>query len=129
VWENQGEGEGRRSIILSVLDSGEVFRWLALKCGGGSGVEERSSDGNKREASGSVSNLDGTLYVLPGEDGGIENAGGGLKCHLGGWYLGGCLGIAGRHLSVVAGIGIGGHVLRIMVTGSRGEVERANVFL
>src|SRR5882672_10751284 len=109
---NQGEGEGRWSIILSVLDSSEVGRWLALKQGDGVGVDERSSDGNKREARGSVSNLDGTGAARPCEDCGVDDRGGvleggfGRKCRLGALYLGRGVSVVEWHLLSVDGIGI-----------------------
>src|SRR5712671_467509 len=112
---NRGEGEGQWSIILSVLDSSEIGHWLALKRGDGVGVDECSSDGNKRETRGSVSNLDGTHAACPCEDCGVDDhrgvldGGDGRKCHLGALYLGGGVTVVGWHLLSVEGTGIVGH--------------------
>src|SRR5712675_25598 len=109
---NRREGKGRWSIILSVLDSGEIGRWLVLKRGDGVGVDERSSDGNKRETRGSVSNLDGTHAARPCEDCGVDDRRGvleggfGRKCRLGALYLGGGVIVVNWHLLSVDGIGI-----------------------
>src|SRR5882757_1173946 len=85
----RGVGEGRRSIILSVLVGG-ISRF-GLR--GGGCVDKRSSDWNKRERRGSVSSLDGSLDVCAGKDCDVEGYGGrlsegaGRKCLLGARYL------------------------------------------
>src|SRR5712675_402633 len=76
-WD-RGEGEGRRSMILSVLVSDGGASRFGLR--GGCVLGKRPSDWNKRERSGSVSNLDG---------GGVA--------------------AIGVHLLSVDGIGIAGH--------------------
>src|SRR5712671_205300 len=120
---NRGEGEGQWSIILSVLDSGKIGHWLALKRGDSVGVDERSSDGNKRETRGSVSNLDGTHAACPCKDCSVDDRGGVLdggdrrKCRLGALYLGSGVIAVGWHLLSVDGIGIVGHGSIIILTG------------
>src|SRR5712672_1411720 len=124
---DRGEGEGRRSIILSVLVGG-VSRF-GLR--GGGIVGERPSDWNKRDISGSVSNLDRIRGACAGKDGGVDDCGGclrggaGRKCRLGARYLGGGATAAGVHLSSVDGTGIVGHVSMIMVIGG-GEMKGAD---
>src|SRR5712675_123668 len=84
--EDWGEGEGRRSIILSVLVSGRGTSRFGLRGDGITG--ERPSDWNKRERSGSISNLDGGCVGHACKDGGIDDCVGGLigdagwKCRL-----------------------------------------------
>src|SRR5712675_1475215 len=69
-WD-RGEGEGRRSMILSVLVSdGEVNRF-GLR--GGCVLGKRPSDWNKRERSGSVSNLDGGCVGCTCKNGGVDD--------------------------------------------------------
>src|SRR5712672_686033 len=112
LWGNRGEGEGRRSIILSVLVSGGGNRF-GLRGVGITG--ECPSDWNKRERSGSVSNLDRGCVGRSCEDGGVDDCVGGLsggagrKCRLGARYLGGGVTVVGVHLLSVNGIGIAGH--------------------
>src|SRR5712671_1205421 len=112
LWGTQGEGEGRRSMILSVLVSGGG-NWLGLRGVGITG--ERPSDWNKRERSGSISSLDGGCVGCPCEDGDVDDCVGGLsggagrKCRLGARYLGGGVTDVGVPLLSVDGIGIAGH--------------------
>src|SRR5712671_3261738 len=116
-WGFRGEGEGRRSIILSVLVG--VVNRFGLR--GGGCIGERPSDWNKREMRGSVSNLDGTRCSCAGEDGSVDDCGGclnggaGRKCLLGARYLGGGGTVAGEHLLRVDGTGILGHGSMIIV--------------
>src|SRR5712675_1039795 len=126
-WD-RGEGEGRRSMILSVLVSDRGASWFGLR---GSCVAcERPSDWNKRERSGSVSNLDGGCVGRACEDGGVDDCVGGLigdagrKCCLGARYFGGGVTTVGEHLSV-DGIGIAGHWSMIMLTDG-GEMDGAD---
>src|SRR5712672_1620679 len=74
-WD-RGEGEGRRSMILSVLVSGGGDNRFGLR--GGCVLDKRPSDWNKRERSGSVSNLDGGGVGRTCEYGGIDDCVGGL---------------------------------------------------
>src|SRR5712671_1675295 len=128
LWGNRGEGKGRRSMILSVLVSGGGNRF-GLRGVGITG--ERPSDWNKRERSGSVSNLDGGCMGRACEDGGVDDCVGGLsggagrKCRLGAWYFGGGVTAVGVHLLSVDGTGISGHLSIIMVTGG-GEANGAD---
>src|SRR5712671_3959154 len=128
LWGNRGEGEGRRSIILSILASGGGNRF-GLRGVGITG--ERPSDWNKRERSGSISNLDGGRMGCACEDGGVDDCIGGLsggagrKCRLGAWYLGGGVTAVGVHLLSVDGTGISGHLSIIMVVGG-GEANGAD---
>src|SRR5712675_1474672 len=108
-----GEGEGRRSMILSVLVRDRGTSWFGLR--GGCVAGERPSDWNKRERSGSVSNLDGGCVGRTCENGGVDDCVGGLigdageKCRLGARYFGGGVTAIGEHLLGVDGIGIAGH--------------------
>src|SRR5712671_4371197 len=108
-----GEGEGRRSMILSVLVSDGGASRFGLR--GGCVLGKCPSDWNKRERSGSVSNLDGGCVGCTRENGGVDDCVGGLigdtgwKCRLGARYFGGGVTIAGAHLLSVVGIGIAGH--------------------
>src|SRR5712671_5413162 len=74
-WD-RGEGEGRRSMILSVLVSGGGASRFGLR--GGRVLGKCPSDWNKRERSGSVSSLDGGCVGRTCEDGGIDDCVGGL---------------------------------------------------
>src|SRR5712672_4742233 len=119
-------------MILSVLvNDGEVSRF-GLRCDGITG--ERPSDWNKRERSGSISNLDGGCVGHACKDGGIDGCIGGLireagrKCRLGALYLGGGVTAVGVHLLSVDGIGIVGHGSIIMVV-SGGEANGADDFV
>src|SRR5712671_2631906 len=109
-WD-RGEGEGRRSMILSVLDGWSSRFGLR----GGCILDERPSDWNKRERSGSVSNLDGGCVGCSCKNGGVADCVGGLigdagwKCRLGARYFGGGVTAIGEHLLSVDGIGIAGH--------------------
>src|SRR5712672_2577865 len=111
-WD-RGEGEGRRSMILSVLVSGGGASRFGLR--GGCVLGKCPSDWNKRERSGSVSNLDGGGVGRTCEDGGVDDCVGGLigdagcKCRLGARYFGGGVTAIGGHLLSVNGIGIAGH--------------------
>src|SRR5712675_115078 len=111
-WD-RGEGEGRRSMILSVLVSDGGANRFGLR--GGCVPGERPSDWNKRERSGSVSNLDGGCVGCACENGGVDDCVGGRigdvgwKCRLGAWYFGGGVTAIGEHLLGVDGIGIAGH--------------------
>src|SRR5712675_1406174 len=69
-WD-RGEGEGRRSMILSVLVSDGGANRFGLR--GGCILDERPSDWNKRERSGSVSNLDGGGVGCACENGGVDD--------------------------------------------------------
>src|SRR5712671_4446101 len=126
---DRGEGEGRRSMILSVLVSGGGASLFGLR--GGCVPGECPSDWNKRERSGSVSNLDGGCMGRACENGGINDCVGGLsrgagrKCRLGARYLGGGVTVVGVHLLSVDGTGISGHVSMIMVIGG-GEANGAD---
>src|SRR5712671_640372 len=128
LWGNRGEGEGRRSIILSVLVSGGGSRF-GLR--GVSITGERPSDWNKRERSGSISNLDEGCMGRACEDGGVNDCVGGLsggagrKCRLGARYFGGGVTAVGVHLLSVDGTGIVGHRLMIMLV-NRGEMDGAD---
>src|SRR5882757_8454147 len=114
-------------MILSVLDGG-ISRF-GLR--GGCILGERPSDWNKRERSGSVSNLDGGCVGRACENGGVDDCVGGLigdvgwKCRLGARYLGGGVTAVGGHLLSVDGTGIAGHWSMIMLT-SGGEVDGAD---
>src|SRR5712671_7043961 len=66
-----GEGEGRRSMILSVLVSGGGANRFGLR--GGCVLGKCPSDWNKRERSGSVSNLDGGCVGRTCENGGVDD--------------------------------------------------------
>src|SRR5712671_69309 len=96
-------------MILSVLVNDGGISRFGLS-GGITG--ECPSDWNKREMSGSVSNLDGVRVVRASKDGNIDdcvgglNGGAGRKCRLGGRYLGGGTTAVGVHLSSVDVIGI-----------------------
>src|SRR5712675_3088011 len=85
-WD-RGEGEGRRSMILSVLVSDGGVSRFGLR--GGCVLGKRPSDWNKRERSGSVSNLNGGGVGRACENGGVADTVGGLigdageKCRLG----------------------------------------------
>src|SRR5712675_26187 len=111
-WD-RGEGEGRRSMILSVLVSDGGASRFGLR--GGCVLGECPSDWNKRERSGSVSNLDGGCVGRACENGGVDDCVGGLigdvgwKCRLGARYFGGGVTAIGEHLLGVDGIGIAGH--------------------
>src|SRR5712675_3378809 len=74
-WD-RGEGEGRRSMILSVLVSGGGANRFGLR--GGRVLDKCPSDWSKRERSGSVSNMDGGGVGRTCEDGGIDDCIGGL---------------------------------------------------
>src|SRR5712671_4858813 len=76
VREDRGEGEGQRSMILSVLVNDGGANWFGLR--GDDITGERPSDWNKRERSGSVSNLDGSCRGRTCEDGGVDDCIGGL---------------------------------------------------
>src|SRR5712672_170054 len=110
-WD-RGEGEGRRSMILSVLVNDGGANRFGLK--GGCVLGECPSDWNKRERSGSVSSLDGGCVGRTCENGGIDDCIGGLigdtgwKCRLGARYFGGGVIAVGEHLLSVDGIGIAG---------------------
>jgi len=115
-------------MILSVLViNGGVSRF-GLR-GGITG--ERPSDWNKRERSGSVSNLDRVRVGRACKDGGVDDCVGGRtggvgwKCCLGAQYLGGGVTAIGIHLLSVNGTGIAGHVSMIIVA-SGGEVDGAD---
>jgi len=131
-WGNRGEGEGRQSIILSVLVSVGGANRFGLR--GGGRIGEHPSDWNKRDISGSVSNLDGIRRAGAGKDGGVDDCVGCLsggarrKCRLGARYLGGGATAVGVHLSRVDGTGIVGHVSMIMVV-RRGELDRVDDFV
>src|SRR5712672_4638375 len=111
-WD-RGEGEGRRSMILSVLVSDGGASRFGLR--GGRVPGECPSDWNKRERSGSVSNLDGGCVGRTCENGGVDDCVGGLigdagwKCRLGARYFGGGVTAFGVNLLSVNGIGIAGH--------------------
>src|SRR5712672_3007299 len=111
-WD-RGEGEGRRSMILSVLVSDGGASWFGLR--GGRIPGECPSNWDKRERSGSVSNLDGGCVGRACENGGVDDCVGGLigvagrKCLLGARYFGGGVTAIGQHLLSVDGIGIVGH--------------------
>src|SRR5712672_481911 len=100
-WD-RGEGEGRRSMILSVLVSDGGANRFGLR--GGCILGKCPSDRNKRERSGSVSNLDGGCVGRTCENGGIDDCIGGLigdtgwKCRLGARYFGGGVIAVGEHL-------------------------------
>jgi len=100
-------------MILSVLVRGGGTCRFGLR--GGGTIGECPSDWNKRDISGSVSNLDGTRAACPCEDCGIDSCGGALvggagrKCRLGARYLGGGVTAVGVHLLSVEGISIVGH--------------------
>src|SRR5712672_3505119 len=114
-------------MILSVLVNGGGASRFGLS-GGITG--ERPSDWNKRERSGSVSNLDGVRVGRACKDGSVDDCVGGRiggvgwKCRLGAWYLGGGVTAVGVHLLSVDGIGIFRHGSMIMVV-SRGEADGA----
>src|SRR5712671_2292802 len=57
LWGDQGKGEGRRSMILSVLVSSGGINQFGLR--GVGAIGERPPDWDKRERSGSVSNRNG----------------------------------------------------------------------
>src|SRR5712671_3879373 len=130
-WD-RGEGEGRRSMILSVLVSDGGASQFGLR--GGHVLGECPSDWNKRERSGSVSSLDGGCVGSACEDGGVEDCVGGLigdagwKCRLGARYFGGGVTAIGEHLLSVDGIGITGHLSIIMLV-SGGEANGADDFV
>src|SRR5712672_1649863 len=111
-WD-RGEGEGRRSMILSVLVSDGGANRFGLR--GGCVLGKCPSDWNKRERSGSVSSLDGGCVGRTCENGGVDDCIGGLigdtgwKCRLGARYFGGGVTAVGWHLLSVDGIGIAGH--------------------
>src|SRR5712675_1281967 len=127
-WD-RGEGEGRRSMILSVLVSDGGASRFGLR--GGCVLDERPSDWNKRERSGSVSSLGGGCVGRACENGGIDDWVGGLtgdagmKCRLGARYFGGGVTAFGPHLLSVDGIGIAGHRSKVMLF-SGGEVDGAD---
>src|SRR5712672_1315471 len=111
-WD-RGEGEGQRSMILSVLfNDGGVSRF-GLR--GSCVLGKCPSDWDKRERSGSISNLDGGCVGRTCENGGVDDRVGGLigdigwKCRLGARYFGGGVTVMGGHLLGVDGIGIAGH--------------------
>src|SRR5712671_3242280 len=118
-------------MILSVLVSGGGS-WFGLR--GVGIVGERPSDWNKRERSGSVSNLGGGCAGRACEDGSVDDCIGGLsggagrKCLLGARYLGGGVTAVGMPLLSVDGIGIFGHWSMIMVV-VRGETNGADNFV
>src|SRR5712671_949933 len=124
-WD-RGEGEGRRSMILSILVSDGGVSRFGLR--GGCILGERPSDWNKRERSGSVSSLGGGCVGRSCENGGIGDCVGGLigdtgwKCRLGARYFGGGVIAVGEHLLSVDGISIAGHWSMIMLT-SGGEMD------
>src|SRR5712675_3361890 len=99
-WD-RGEGEGRRSMILSVLVSGGGTSRFGLR--GVRVIGERPSDWNKRERSGSVSSLDRGCAGCTCEDSSVDCCIGGLiggvgaKCRLGARYLGGGVTVVGVH--------------------------------
>src|SRR5712675_959417 len=66
-----GEGEGRRSMILSVLVSDGGVSRFGLR--GGCVLGKSPSDWNKRERSGSVSNLNGGCVGRTCGNGGIDD--------------------------------------------------------
>src|SRR5712672_4509990 len=68
-WD-RGEGEGRRSMILSVLVSDGGDNRFGLR--GGCILGKRPSDWNKRERSGSVSNLGAACVGRTCENDGID---------------------------------------------------------
>src|SRR5712672_2911649 len=111
-WD-RGEGEGRRSMILSILVSDGGANRFGLR--GGCVLGKCPSDWNKRERSGSVSDLDGGCVGRTCENGGVDDCVGGLmgdagwKCRLGARYFGGGVTAVGGHLLSVDGIGIAGH--------------------
>src|SRR5712675_59838 len=127
--EDRGEGEGRQSMILSILVNGGGASRFGLR--GDSITGERPSDWNKRERSGSVSSLDGGCVGHACKDGGIDDCvsgligGAGRKCRLGALYLGGGVTAVGVHLLSVEGIGIVGHGSMIIVV-SGGEANGAD---
>src|SRR5712672_1182216 len=127
-WD-RGEGEGRRSMILSVLVSDGGASRFGLR--GGRVPGECPSDWNKRERSGSVSSLDGGHVGRTCENGGVDDCVGGLigdvgeKCRLGARYFGGGVTVVGGHLLSVDGTGIAGHRSVIMLV-SGGEVNGAD---
>src|SRR5712672_4297377 len=100
-------------MILSVLvsDGGASRFGLRGRCVPG----KRPSNWNKRERSGSVSNLDGGCVGRACEDSSVDDCVGGLigdvgeKCRLGAWYFGGGVTVTGEHLLSVDGTGIAGH--------------------
>src|SRR5882672_10760642 len=69
-WD-RGEGEGRRSMILSVLVSDGGINRFGLR--GGCALGKRPSDWNKRERSGSTSDLGGGCVGCTCENGGIDD--------------------------------------------------------
>ena len=111
--EDRREGEGQRSMILSVLVNDGGANRFGLRGGGITG--ERPSDWNKRERSGSISNLDGGCRGRACEDGSVDDCvgvligGAGRKCRLGARYFGRGVTAVGVHLLSVDGIGIAGH--------------------
>src|SRR5712671_7604731 len=132
LWEDRGEGEGRRSMILSILVNGGGASRFGLR--GDSITGERPSDWDERERSGSVSSLDRGCVGRACKDGGIDDCIGGLigeagrKCRLGALYLGGGVTGVGVHLSSIELIGIVGHGSIIMVV-SGGEANGADDFI
>ena len=100
-------------MILSVLVNRGGASRFGLKGVGIAG--ERPSDWNKRERSGSVSDLGGGCAGRTCKNGGIDDWVGGLigdagwKCRLGARYLGRGVTAVGGHLLSVDGIGIAGH--------------------
>src|SRR5712675_288572 len=116
-------------MILSVLVSDGGFNRFGLR--GGSTLGERPSNWDKRESSGSVSDLDGGCMGGTRKNGGVDDSVGGLigdagwKCRLGARYLGGGVTAVGEHLLSVDGVDIAGHWSIIMLT-SGGEVDGAD---
>src|SRR5712671_3105674 len=100
-------------MILSVLVSDGGVNRFGLR--GGCVLNKCPSDWNKRERSGSVSNLDGGCMGRTCENSGVDDCVGGLigdagwKCRLGARYFGGGVTAIGWHLLSVDGIGIAGH--------------------
>src|SRR5712672_4786784 len=119
-------------MILSVLVSGGGISRFGLR--GGRVAGERSSNWNKRERSGSVSDLGGGCVGRARKNGGVDDCVGGLigdagrKCRLGARYFGGGVTAIGEHLLSVGGIGIAGHLSIIMLV-SGGEANGADDFV
>src|SRR5712671_2651670 len=119
-------------MILSVLVNRGGASRFGLRGVGITG--ERPSDWNKRERSGSVSNLGGGCMGRTCENGGVDDWVGGLigdagwKCRLGARYFGGGVTAVGGHLLSVDGTGIVGHRSMIIVVNG-GEVDGANDFV
>ena len=120
-------------MSLSVLvNDGGVSRF-GLR--GSCVLGKRPSDWNKRERSGSVSNLDRVRVGRACKDGGVDDCVGGRtggvgwKCCLGAQYLGGGVTAIGIHLLSVNGTGIAGHVSMIIVASGERWMERMISFV